>query len=160
MSQNSVSGNPNLELKDGGSSKTALIVGLAVGIPLLVIAALLIVFWLRRARKTENGSTNPQEHPPPTAPPADDEQDYIDLKKDETMAPDMDLDELEVVIDKYENGGYHAHAHAQLSSDDDEDCVAVPGDTSNDESMVPDLDLDELHEIIQQKKEEAGAQGR
>ncbi|XP_041995604.1 probable LRR receptor-like serine/threonine-protein kinase At4g29180 [Salvia splendens] len=58
---NSVSGNPNLDRKDGGSSKTALIVGLAVGIPLLVIAALLIVFWLRRVRKTENGSTNTQE---------------------------------------------------------------------------------------------------
>ncbi|XP_047943542.1 probable LRR receptor-like serine/threonine-protein kinase At1g05700 [Salvia hispanica] len=153
-----VSGNPNLDLKDGGSSKTALIVGLAVGIPLLVIAVLLIVFWLRRVRKTENGSTNPQEHTPPTAPPADDQQDYIDLKKDETMAPDMNLDELEVVIDKYENGG--DHAHALLPSDDDDDCVAVPGDASNDESMVPDLDLDELHEIIQQKKEEAGAQGR
>ncbi|XP_042067995.1 probable LRR receptor-like serine/threonine-protein kinase At1g05700 [Salvia splendens] len=86
-----VSGNPNLDLKDGGSSKTALIIGLAVGIPLLVIAVLLIVFWVRRVRKTENGSTNPQEHTPPTAPPADDQQDYIDLKQDETMAPDMNL---------------------------------------------------------------------
>ncbi|XP_057782760.1 probable LRR receptor-like serine/threonine-protein kinase At1g05700 [Salvia miltiorrhiza] len=141
-----VTGNPklNVERKDGGSSK-GLIIGLAVGITLLLIAVLLAVFLWKRAKKAE---AEPQPEnggvPPPTAPPA--EEDIHEIPKDESMAPDIDLDQLEVLIHKYENAQPH------LSSDDD-DCVPVPVDASNDESMVPDLDFEELHQIIHQEKE-------
>lgn len=136
-----------------------------MGIPLLVIAVLLLVFWIRAKRgqnpggepETPSGSNTGQggQLPQPTAPLAEeeDEQDFIDIiSKDETMAPEMDLDELEVLIDQYANGG----DHIQPPSYDDDDCLAVPGDASNDQSMVPDLDLEELHDIIQQEKEKAG----
>lgn len=137
-----------------------------MGIPLLVAAIiLLLVFWLIRKRashgqsqeaepETGNGfTTTEQQH---IQAPHDDGEDYIEVgaigmkPNDESMVPDMDLDELEELIDQYAHDG----DHARLPSDDDDDCVAVDSiEASNDESMVPDLDLEELQEIIQQGKE-------
>lgn len=133
-----------------------------MGIPLLVAAIiLLLVFWVIRKRANHGQS---QEAEPETgngfttagasmAPPADGE-DYIEVEatgtkpNDESMVPDMDLDELEELIDQYANDGDRVRPPS-----DDDDCVSVGAiEASNDESMVPDLDLEELQEIIRQEK--------
>lgn len=138
-----------------------------MGIPLLVAAIiLLLVFWLIRKRanhgqsqeaepETGNGFTTTGQH---VQAPHDDGEDYVEVgaigtkPNDESMVPDMDLDELEELIDQYAHDGDHARLPS--ASDDDDDCVAVGSiEASNDESMVPDLDLEELQEIIQQGKE-------
>ncbi|KAH6766209.1 hypothetical protein C2S52_017192 [Perilla frutescens var. hirtella] len=154
-----ITGNPNLDSGKNGISK-ATIIGLAVGIPLLVaVIVVVVVFWVIRRRanhqggteaETGNGSDGQQyiQTAHPSAPPAekDDEEDEyveinaIDIKpKEESMVPDMELDELEDLIHHYaDDGDHHSPIHA-----------------SNDHSMVPDLDLEELHQIINREKDRA-----
>lgn len=142
-----------------------------MGIPLLVVAIILLLAFLvirRRAKPSQDqqtaaqmgngdesftatGASMAQQHVQPNF-------DVEEVKpNEESMVPDMDLDELEELIDQYANDGVRQE---EVEEEDDDDCVPVGEQQvaiyeSNDESMVPDLDLEELHEIIRQEKERA-----
>ncbi|KAI3450470.1 hypothetical protein Pfo_007135 [Paulownia fortunei] len=143
-----INGNPNVDASGKDKSSKASIIGLAVGIPLVVIVLILaLIFWLIRKRANQE----------------EDDEDCIPVNvvymkpNQQSMIPEMDLDELEELIDQHANAGSDENYHAELTSD--EDCVAVgeygANAQSNDQSMVPDLDLEELDEIIRHEKERA-----
>ncbi|KAI3450469.1 hypothetical protein Pfo_007134 [Paulownia fortunei] len=181
-----INGNPNVDASGKDKSSKASIIGLAVGIPFVVIALILaLVFWLirKRANQSQNQATGPEigngtgqesftisasteqliRPQRPTAPmePTAEEDDedcipvrMLDMKpNNQSMVPEMDLDELEELVDQHVNVGSHENFHAELISD--EDCAAVGeygANASSHQSMVPDLDLEELDEIIKHEK--------
>lgn len=159
-----------------------LAVGIPLAIIILILA---LVFWLVwKPKQTQNqapgpemgnGTTQeslisnastvqPNTPPLPTAPMEPTSEDHEDslpvstvntTQDQQSMVPDMDLDELEEIIDENAKAGIPQNYLVVLPSDEEDDVTGgvYEAIASNDQSMVPDMELEELAEIIRHAKE-------
>lgn len=83
------------------------------------------------------------------------DEDYVPVSSanqvHQSMAPEMDLEELEEVVKQHENNTHGDPDHDNDNANSNEHIISDKVH-ENEQAMAPDMDLEELEEIVQQER--------